>query len=139
MRKRKRERNIVLHHKSFIAYGVRSFGVLLHGENAAGHPGLKGDSEFLSHFLERNLLRIFSLPRRVVLMHIVGESSAGIIFRYLSKFSETIPRLPITTGTTRHSVSHMRPSSRRSPLYLVIFSCSFSETLMSLGQDISII
>ena len=71
-------------------------------------------------------------------MHMVGESSAGIILRYLSKFSETAPRLPTTTGTTIHSVSHIRPSSSRNPLYLVIFSCSLSDTLMSFGQDMSI-
>ena len=69
----------------------------------------------------------------------VGESSAGIIFKYLSKFSETTPRPPITTGTTTHSESHIRPSSRRNPLYFVIFSCSLSETLISFGQEMSMI
>ena len=58
---------------------------------------------------------------------------------YFSKSTDTAPSPLMTKGITTHSQSHIRPSSSLNPLYLVIFSCSFWATLMSLGQDMSII
>ena len=91
------------------------------------------------HLLAGKFLRIFSLPRSVIFMHIAVDSSAGTICLYLSKFSDTTPNPPMTIGMTEHSQSHIRPSSCLRPPYLVIFSCSFSDTLMSFGQETSMI
>ena len=98
----------------------------------------KAIPEFLSYFLDKNALRIFSLPSSAILMHIVDDILAGIIFLYLSKSRDTTPKLPTTIGITMHSQSHIRPSSILNPLYFDIFSCSFWATFISFGQDISI-
>ena len=91
------------------------------------------------YFLARNPLSSFSLPRSVILIHIIVDISAGSIFLYFSNSIDTTPNPLITIGTTTHSQSHIRPNSSLRPLYLVIFSCSFCVTLMSFGHAISII
>ena len=137
---RKGERNSFQQHISFKTNGDYPFCIfcLLHGVNAADHHDPKGDSWVMFYFLDRNALRIFSLPSRAILIHMAGETRAGSILIYFSKSRDTTPRPPATIGITIHSQSHIRPSSVLSPLYLEIFSCSFWATFMSFGQDMSI-
>ena len=94
---------------------------------------------YVIYFLERKFLSIFSDPSSAILMHNTVDISAGREFLYFSKSIDTTPNPLITIGITIHSQSHIRPSSSLNPLYLVIFSCSFCVTLISLGQDTSMI
>ena len=94
---------------------------------------------FSCHFRARNRLMIFSLPRRAIFTHIAVDILAGTISIYFMKQLDTTPRPPTTIGITTHSQFHIRPSSTRRPLYFDIFSCSFSLTLISFGQETSII
>ena len=95
--------------------------------------------EYVIYFLDKKLLRIFSLPRSAILIHKTVDMSAGRKFLYFSNSTDTIPSPLTTIGIITHSQFHIRPSSILNPLYLVIFSCSFWVTLISLGQDTSMI
>ena len=83
--------------------------------NAEDRLNPKGISEFLFflHFLDKNDRIIFSLPSTVILRHIVVDSSAGIIPRYLVNSFDTVPHPPTTTGITIHSQFHIFASSTR--------------------------
>ena len=87
------------------------------------------------YLFARKFCRIFSLPSNVIFVPINVDISAGIMSLYLLKFSDNNSRLPITY----QSQSRICPSSSGRPLYFVIFSCSFCESLMSLGHETSIV